>query len=166
MVISTAKKEHADVIICGCRGLGKLRRTFTGTVSDYIVHHSHVPVVVCRHPSHKDEIQHQKWRHCSPGQIGNCENSGISGWKPKNCEVWIWEDCLKFRVCYKEVDAVNASRIYIAFATSITLQSSKSDYLHRDIYSILFLCLNFSKIEYMFLMFTSVPYLLLFNVTE
>lgn len=60
MVISTAKKEHADVIICGCRGLGKLRRTFTGTVSDYIVHHSHVPVVVCRHPSHKDEIQHQK----------------------------------------------------------------------------------------------------------
>lgn len=60
MVISAAKKEHADVIICGCRGLGKLRRTFTGTVSDYIVHHSHVPVVVCRHPSHKDEIQNQK----------------------------------------------------------------------------------------------------------
>lgn len=68
MVISTAKKEHADVIICGCRGLGKLRRTFTGTVSDYIVHHSHVPVVVCRHPSHKDEKQNQKWCHSSPGQ--------------------------------------------------------------------------------------------------
>lgn len=102
----------------------------------------------------------------APDKIGNCENSGISGWKPKNCEVWIWEDCLKFRVCYKEVDAVYASRIYTAFATSIMLQSSKSDYLHRDIYSILFLCLNFCKIEYMFLMFTSVPYLLLFNVTE
>lgn len=54
----------------------------------------------------------------APDKIGNCENSGISGWKPKNCEVWIWEDCLKFRVCCKEVDAVYASRIYTAFATS------------------------------------------------
>lgn len=166
MVISTAKKEHADVIICGCRGLGKLRRTFTGTVSDYIVHHSHVPVVVCRHPSHKDEIQHQKWRHCSPGQNRKLRELGNQWMETKELRSLNMRGLLKVSVCYKEVDAVYASRIYTAFATSIMLQSSKSDYLHRDIYSILFLCLNFSKIEYMFLMFTSVPYLLLFTVTE
>ncbi|XP_061186312.1 universal stress protein Slr1101-like [Saccostrea echinata] len=56
LVVSTAQRENADVIICGCRGMGKVRWTLTGTVSDYIVHHSHVPVVVCRHPSHVQEI--------------------------------------------------------------------------------------------------------------
>lgn len=55
-VVSTAERENADVIICGCRGMGKVRRTLTGTVSDYLVHHAHVPVVVCRHPSHVHEI--------------------------------------------------------------------------------------------------------------
>lgn len=54
-------------------------------------------------------------------KIGNCENLGISGWKLKNCEVWIWEDCLKFCVCYKEVDVVNVFWIYIVFVISIML---------------------------------------------
>ncbi|XP_062595650.1 universal stress protein in QAH/OAS sulfhydrylase 3'region-like [Saccostrea cucullata] len=51
-VVHEAHAQGADVIICGTRGHGKLRRTFMGSVSDYIVHHSHVPVVVCRHKDH------------------------------------------------------------------------------------------------------------------
>mmetsp|Transcript_18650 Transcript_18650/g.31439 ORF Transcript_18650/g.31439 Transcript_18650/m.31439 type:complete len:158 (+) Transcript_18650:57-530(+) len=51
-VVHEAHEQHADVILCGSRGHGKLRRTFMGSVSDYIVHHSHVPVVVCRHKNH------------------------------------------------------------------------------------------------------------------
>ncbi|XP_060062586.1 universal stress protein Sll1388-like [Ylistrum balloti] len=42
----------AKMIVIGSRGQGKLRRTFLGSVSDYIVHHAHVPVIVCKHESH------------------------------------------------------------------------------------------------------------------
>ncbi|KAK3103337.1 hypothetical protein FSP39_018584 [Pinctada imbricata] len=52
VVVCVAHDDQADVIICGSRGHGTLRRTFMGSVSDYIVHHSHVPVVVCRHKQH------------------------------------------------------------------------------------------------------------------
>ncbi|XP_059165561.1 universal stress protein YxiE-like [Physella acuta] len=48
-ILRTAEEEKCDVIVIGCRGRSALRRTILGTVSDYIVHHSHVPVVVCRH---------------------------------------------------------------------------------------------------------------------
>lgn len=48
-IVKIAKDVDAAVIITGCRGLGKIRRTFIGSTSDYILHHSHVPVVVCRH---------------------------------------------------------------------------------------------------------------------
>uniref|UniRef100_A0A0B6ZDL9 UspA domain-containing protein n=1 Tax=Arion vulgaris TaxID=1028688 RepID=A0A0B6ZDL9_9EUPU len=48
-ILKTAEEEGADVIVIGCRGRSTLRRTILGTVSDYIVHHSSVPVVVCRH---------------------------------------------------------------------------------------------------------------------
>lgn len=48
-IVKIAKELDADVIITGCRGLGKIRRTLIGSTSDYILHHSHIPVVVCRH---------------------------------------------------------------------------------------------------------------------
>jgi len=47
-IIRVAKDEEASIIVTGTRGLGKLRRTLLGSVSDYLVHHSHVPVLVCR----------------------------------------------------------------------------------------------------------------------
>ncbi|XP_045166841.1 universal stress protein Sll1388-like [Mercenaria mercenaria] len=47
-IVQAATKEGADFIITGSRGLGKLRRTFLGSVSDYVVHHATVPVLVCR----------------------------------------------------------------------------------------------------------------------
>ena len=50
-----ADEEKAAVIVCGTRGLGTIRRTIMGSVSDYIVHHSHVPVLVCRHKHDKHD---------------------------------------------------------------------------------------------------------------
>mmetsp|Transcript_31775 Transcript_31775/g.50728 ORF Transcript_31775/g.50728 Transcript_31775/m.50728 type:complete len:146 (-) Transcript_31775:568-1005(-) len=47
-IVAVAEKEKAVLIVCGTRGMGKLRRTFLGSVSDYVVHHAHCPVLVCR----------------------------------------------------------------------------------------------------------------------
>jgi len=51
-LIDCAANRNVTFIVTGTRGQGKLRRTLMGSVSDYIVHHSPVPVLVCRH---KDE---------------------------------------------------------------------------------------------------------------
>ncbi|KAK7102890.1 universal stress protein in QAH/OAS sulfhydrylase 3'region-like [Littorina saxatilis] len=48
VITKLAHEEGAVFIVTGTRGLGKLRRTIMGSVSDYIVHHSAVPVLVCR----------------------------------------------------------------------------------------------------------------------
>ncbi|CAG5134971.1 unnamed protein product, partial [Candidula unifasciata] len=43
-----AERINAAYIVTGTRGLGTFRRTMLGSVSDYILHHSHVPVLICR----------------------------------------------------------------------------------------------------------------------
>ncbi|KAK3588578.1 hypothetical protein CHS0354_026181 [Potamilus streckersoni] len=48
-VVDCATNENATFIVTGTRGMGKFRRTVMGSVSDYIVHHSPCPVLVCRH---------------------------------------------------------------------------------------------------------------------
>ncbi|XP_062579748.1 universal stress protein Sll1388-like isoform X1 [Saccostrea cucullata] len=45
-IVKRAKDIDASLIITGSRGLGVVRRTVLGSVSDYVVHHSEVPVVV------------------------------------------------------------------------------------------------------------------------
>lgn len=47
-IVRVAEDEGADFIVTGSRGLGTIRRTLLGSVSDYIVHHSPVPVFVCK----------------------------------------------------------------------------------------------------------------------
>ncbi|XP_046578840.1 universal stress protein in QAH/OAS sulfhydrylase 3'region-like [Haliotis rubra] len=49
VIVQVAEDEKAELIITGTRGLGAIRRTFLGSVSDYVVHHSNVPVLICRH---------------------------------------------------------------------------------------------------------------------
>lgn len=38
------------MIVMGSRGIGTIRRTFLGSVSDYCVHHAHIPVAVVPPP--------------------------------------------------------------------------------------------------------------------
>uniref|UniRef100_A0A0B6YSD2 UspA domain-containing protein n=1 Tax=Arion vulgaris TaxID=1028688 RepID=A0A0B6YSD2_9EUPU len=47
-IIAAAKEENASLIVVGTRGMSKVRRTFIGSVSDYVLHHSDVPVLICR----------------------------------------------------------------------------------------------------------------------
>ncbi|KXJ29699.1 uncharacterized protein LOC110241105 isoform X2 [Exaiptasia diaphana] len=46
VICQVAKDENVDLIIMGTRGQGVVRRTFMGSVSDYVVHHAHIPVGV------------------------------------------------------------------------------------------------------------------------
>ncbi|KAL8603358.1 hypothetical protein ACOMHN_039721 [Nucella lapillus] len=47
-VVKVATEQHVNLIVTGTRGMGMLRRTLMGSVSQYIVHHAHMPVLVCR----------------------------------------------------------------------------------------------------------------------
>ena len=47
-VVSIAKSEKASLIVMGTRGQGTVRRTIMGSVSDYVLHHAHVPVSIFR----------------------------------------------------------------------------------------------------------------------
>jgi nucleotide-binding universal stress UspA family protein len=49
VIVDVALEEKVIMIVMGTRGQGTLRRTILGSVSDYVVHHAHCPVVVCRH---------------------------------------------------------------------------------------------------------------------
>ncbi|ESO97713.1 hypothetical protein LOTGIDRAFT_149221 [Lottia gigantea] len=57
-IIEAADEENATMIVVGSRGMGKIRRTLIGSVSDYVIHHSHVPVLVCRHKDHHKDHGH------------------------------------------------------------------------------------------------------------
>lgn len=55
VIVTVADEEKAFFIICGSRGKGTLRRTLLGSISDYVLHHSHVPVFICKHKDlHKE----------------------------------------------------------------------------------------------------------------
>ncbi|CAH1796163.1 unnamed protein product [Owenia fusiformis] len=45
-ICETAHELHADMILLGSRGLGTVRRTILGSVSDYVLHHAHIPVLI------------------------------------------------------------------------------------------------------------------------
>ena len=48
-IVTAAAECGADFIVVGSRGMGTIRRTLLGSVSDYLVHHSKIPVFICRH---------------------------------------------------------------------------------------------------------------------
>ncbi|KAK3765250.1 hypothetical protein RRG08_051872 [Elysia crispata] len=47
-IVKVANENKATLIVTGTRGLNGVRRTLIGSVSDYVLHHAHCPVLVCR----------------------------------------------------------------------------------------------------------------------
>lgn len=47
-IVWLAEKLSADLVLIGSRGLGAMRRTLIGSVSDSVVRHAHCPVMVVR----------------------------------------------------------------------------------------------------------------------
>ena len=45
-ICDLAHKKNAKNIVMGQRGFGVIRRTFLGSTSDYVVHHSHLPTII------------------------------------------------------------------------------------------------------------------------
>ncbi len=48
-IVEIAAEMSAEVIVIGASGKGFFRRLLSGSVSDYVVHHAHCPVLVVRH---------------------------------------------------------------------------------------------------------------------
>jgi len=48
LICTAAKENNAGSIIMGTRGLGKIKRAFLGSVSEYVIHHASCPVTVVR----------------------------------------------------------------------------------------------------------------------
>ncbi|KAI0221445.1 hypothetical protein LSAT2_027201 [Lamellibrachia satsuma] len=46
VIVSAAADTKARMIVVGSRGVGTIRRTLLGSVSDYVIHHCDIPVVV------------------------------------------------------------------------------------------------------------------------
>ena len=51
VICQIAEEVSAVMIITGTRGMGKVKRTILGSVSDYLVNHAICPVMVCRDPA-------------------------------------------------------------------------------------------------------------------
>ncbi|KAA0196339.1 Universal stress protein F [Fasciolopsis buskii] len=45
-IVRLAHDQNAQMIVVGNRGIGTVRRTFLGSVSDHILHNANVPVIV------------------------------------------------------------------------------------------------------------------------
>eukprot|EP00899_Mesostigma_viride_P014252 jgi/Mesvir1/22828/Mv20090-RA.1 len=57
-VVDLCERLHASALIIGSRGLGALKRTFVGSVSDYCVHHCHCPVIIVKMPESSKAADH------------------------------------------------------------------------------------------------------------
>ena len=50
-IVQAAKNAKATYIVMGTRGMGTIRRTIMGSVSNYVLHESSIPVIICRNQS-------------------------------------------------------------------------------------------------------------------
>jgi nucleotide-binding universal stress UspA family protein len=47
-IVNFAQKKKFDLIVIGARGLGSVKEVFLGSVSNYVIHKSKIPVVIVR----------------------------------------------------------------------------------------------------------------------
>ncbi|KAK7392747.1 hypothetical protein VNO78_21194 [Psophocarpus tetragonolobus] len=52
MICEAADQMQIDLLVLGSRGLGTLKRTFLGSVSDYCAHHAKMPILIVKPPQH------------------------------------------------------------------------------------------------------------------
>jgi len=52
VLVRMAAELHADVLVIGAGGKGWWKRFWSPSVSDYVVHHAHCPVLLVRHEHH------------------------------------------------------------------------------------------------------------------
>lgn len=87
-IIHIAQQLNAEFIVTGSRGHSSLRRTFLGSVSDYILHHSNVPVLIVTYPkethNHKDnKDRHHELKLANKHSHGTKESNGNGAYKHK-----------------------------------------------------------------------------------
>lgn len=51
-IVHVARTANVKLIVIGSRGSSKLRRTLLGSITDYVLNHAHVAVLVCRNKRH------------------------------------------------------------------------------------------------------------------
>ena len=56
-IVKAAEEQDVDIIVVGSRGQGTLRRTILGSISDYVIHHAHVPVLICKHEDEHHKVK-------------------------------------------------------------------------------------------------------------
>ena len=47
-IVQYSKKHKNDLIVIGARGLGAIKETFLGSVSNYVLHKSKIPVLIVK----------------------------------------------------------------------------------------------------------------------
>ncbi|KAL9425517.1 hypothetical protein AB3S75_032470 [Citrus x aurantiifolia] len=55
MICQSAEQMHIDLLAVGSRGLGKIKRAFLGSVSDYCAHHAVCPIIIVKPPKEQHE---------------------------------------------------------------------------------------------------------------
>jgi hypothetical protein len=59
IICNGTKRWNIDLVVMGSRGMGALKRTFLGSVSDYCVHHCECPVAIVRF-DRETELEQEK----------------------------------------------------------------------------------------------------------
>ncbi|VDK33065.1 unnamed protein product [Taenia asiatica] len=70
MIVSHARDLNADLIVMGSRGVSALKRTVFGSVSDYVLHHSSVPLTVVPTPRREKDFR-RDWIHLASAYFMN-----------------------------------------------------------------------------------------------
>lgn len=52
MICEASEQMQVNLLVLGSRGLGTLKRTILGSVSDYCAHHARTPILIVKPPEH------------------------------------------------------------------------------------------------------------------